>query len=98
MFRALADVSFEHLITRRLIGVVYAVLAILTLVAGTVAALGFILNGGALILVGLVAVPVVTLLQLLVLRVAVESVVVYFRLAEDVRALRDRPAPGSPVA
>lgn len=89
---ALFDISFNQLVTRRLLGIAYAIALGLNLLVGVIALVTFTSNGGIGILIGLVGVPLLTLLSLLILRVIFEAVVVYFRGAEDLRALRDREA------
>lgn len=91
-FMALLDTGFDRLITRRLLGVVYAIALGLHTLAGVVAAVALIASGGMGLLLGVVAVPAVTVLGALVLRVGFEAVVVFFRGAEDLRALREAGA------
>lgn len=88
LINALFDTRFDQLISRQLLGVVYRIALGLHLLAGVITLLRFLASGGMGILVGLVVVPLVTLLAVLALRVVFEALAVYFRAAEDVRALR----------
>lgn len=92
MIRALFDLKFDHLITRSLLGAVYGIAVAAILVSALVAAIALISSGGVGIVVGLVVVPLVALLYVLIARVVAEAVVVYFRIGEDVRAIRDQGA------
>ncbi len=92
MFSALFDLSFDRLITRRLLGVVYAIAAGLIVVTGLAVAIALIVEGGFGIFARIVLVPAAAILPLPLARVIAEAPVVYFRLGEDVRALRDRQA------
>ena len=86
---AIFDITFTRLITRHVIGVAYVIALVLILVSGLIAlAAALFTTEGAARLLALVIVPIVTLLQILVARVIAEAVVVYFRIAEDVQALR----------
>lgn len=93
LLAAVFDTNFDQLISRRLLGVVYAIALGVHLLAGVVAAVALVVMGGAGAFMGLIAVPIVTLLGALLLRLVFEAAVVYFRIAEDVRALRATPAP-----
>lgn len=94
MIRTLFDAHFDRLISRRLLGAVYALTLGLHLLIALVAALASIASGGVGILLGLVGVPAVTLVGALFLRLAFEAVVVYFRTAEDVQAVRTQRETG----
>ena len=89
MFTALLDVKFDRLITRRLLSVIYVLLASIVLLCGLVAVIALIMNGFGGILAAIFLVIPLVLVQLLLVRVGIEAVVVYFRVADDVRALRD---------
>ncbi len=96
MFKTFTDIRFEKLLARDLIGIVYAVVACLTVLGGLVALVAFVSRGGFGIFVGLILVPIVTILQLLVVRFVAEASVVYFRIAEDVQAIRRSGATPPP--
>jgi len=102
-FGSLFDFSFKHFVSRRLAGIFYAVglviIGILALVAliATVGS-GFVTivtpyAGGALagvliILGGVVAVPIATILAVIILRVWIEAVVALIAVAENTASLR----------
>ena len=88
-FTALLDTGFDRLITHRLLGVVYAIALGLHTLAGVVVAVALIASGGTGLLLGALLVPALTALGALVLRVMFEAAVVFFRGAEDLRALRE---------
>lgn len=87
LFTALFDVRFERLISRRLLGVVYAIALGLHLLAGIVMTIVFLVGGDLLLPLALVAV-VVTVLGALFLRMLFEAAAAFFRATEDLRAIR----------
>lgn len=82
------DPSFNRLISRQILGVVYVIVLVLTGLVGLVMAIRSVAAGGFGIL-GLLVVPALTIAQMLLVRVVFEAAVVYFRIAEDVRTIRD---------
>lgn len=92
MLSALLDLKFDRLIGRQLIGVAYAITLAVIVLTGLSGAIALIASRGVGIFAGLVLVPAVTLVQVLVARVLAEAVAVYFRAAEDLRAIRDTGA------
>lgn len=88
LLTAMFDIRFDQLISRRLLGVVYALALGLHLLAGVVLAVGLIGSGGYGLLLGLVVVPAVMIVGALGLRLTFEAVVVFFRGAEDLRPIR----------
>lgn len=84
------DLSFDRLLTRRLLPVVYlfvVALVVLGVAVGIVGAL-VVLDGVLALAVSVVAV-LSGVVQVLVARLLVEVVAVYFRVADDVRTLRE---------
>ncbi len=90
MITALFDFSFNRLITRKLIGIVYGVALVVILLSGMAVAVPLIALGGWGVFFGLVAVPAAMLLWVLIARVVAEAAVVYFRIAEDVQQIKSR--------
>lgn len=88
MISTLLDLRFERLLARRFLGAVYVLLAIVTLLVGLVFFVLVPMAWGprGLVFSVLVVVPV-TLVQLVLVRVAVEAVAVFFRIGDDVQAL-----------
>jgi hypothetical protein len=93
MFTALLDVKFDRLITRELLSVIYAIAAGVVVLAGVVGAIALALSGFGGVMAALFLVIPLTVVNLLLVRVGTEAIVVYFRLGEDVRALRDAGLP-----
>jgi hypothetical protein len=92
---ALTDFSFQRFVTVRLVPVLYT----LGLILGAVLASSYLLTAlrlGVLVtLVGLVMVPLGYLIFALYLRVALELVIVLFRIEEGVARMAPPPAPGT---
>ncbi|MFG2085563.1 MULTISPECIES: DUF4282 domain-containing protein [unclassified Spirillospora] len=94
VFAALFDMNFDHMITTRLIKIVYVIaLALITLVALSVAGYGLAwLAQGAtfLALLLLVAAPFLWVLQLLAVRIFMEFMINQFKISEYLRAIKDK--------
>ncbi|GGM92536.1 hypothetical protein GCM10007092_02040 [Thermus composti] len=89
-FQALLDFSFEHFVTVRLVGVIYA----LALAAGVVYALiavvgAFETSPGFGVLTLLILAPLGLFLYAVAVRVALEATVALLRVAENTREIRD---------
>lgn len=82
-FAALFDFSFTSFITLKFLKVIYALLVAMILLTGLVSLLAAVSQGGVLILVGLVLVPVMTLVYLVFARVALELVAMFFRIGDN---------------
>ena len=102
-FGALFDFSFKHFVSRRLAGIFYAVGLVIIGISGLVALIttigsGFITIGtpysggtvaGVLIILGgIVAIPIATILAVIILRVWIEAVVALIAVAENTASLR----------
>ena len=72
---------------------IYAIAAGVVLLAGVVGAIALALSGFGGVMAALFLVIPMTVVNLLLVRVGTEAIVVYFRLGEDVRALRDAGLP-----
>lgn len=102
-FGALFDLSFKHFVSRRLAGVFYAVglviigisalVALITTIGSGFLTIGTQYGGGPLagvliILGGIVAIPIATILAVIVLRVWIEAIVALVAVAENTASLR----------
>ncbi len=88
---ALFDFSFTSFVTTRIIKVLYVLIMILTVLTAlvfTVSAFNVSATIGFLTLV--IGVPLFILIVMAFWRLILESFIVVFRIAEDLRALRDR--------
>jgi hypothetical protein len=87
LMSALTDFSFTRFVTVRLVPILY----ILGLILGAVVAASYLLTalrlGALVLLVSLVLVPLAYLLFALYLRVALELVIVLFRIEGDISRL-----------
>lgn len=82
-FAALFDFSFTSFITLKFLKVIYALLVAMIVLTGLVSLLVSVSQGGAFIFVGLILVPLMTLVYLIFARVALESVAMFFRIGEN---------------
>ena len=90
MIKAIFDLSFDELITLKLLGIVYAVtlgLIGFLFLAGAGAAL-FAAETALGVLMGLLFAVLAAILAVLLARVGAEAVAVFFRINENVRELR----------
>lgn len=99
-FGALFDFGFTSFITLRFLKVIYALLVGLILLTGFVFFAGLLLRGGVGVLLAIVGVPLVTLLYLVLARVYMEIIALFFRIGENtsvMAAAAERAAPGGPA-
>ena len=90
MITGLLDLRFTRFVTLRVLSVLYvAVVALDAVVALTLLSRFLIVNSLGSVLTGLVVAPLVFVVSTLVARVVLELVAVVFRLAQDVRAVRE---------
>jgi uncharacterized membrane protein len=82
-FASLFDFGFTSFITLRFLRVIYGVLVVLILLIAVVAFVGMLSQGGLYILLAIVVVPIVTLLYLVMTRVSMEMVALFFRIGEN---------------
>lgn len=82
-FAALFDFSFTSFITLRFLKVIYAILVTLILLGGLFFLIGALTQGAGAAILGLIAVPVVTLLYLVIARIYMELVALFFRIGEN---------------
>jgi hypothetical protein len=87
--RSLYDFGFTSLIATKVIRFVYALLVISYSLGAALMLLVCLGSGkGAAIVFGLIFIPIVYLIYLIMLRIFMELIVVFFKMGEDVRAIR----------
>jgi hypothetical protein len=94
-FAALFDFSFTSFINTRVIKVLYVLVVIMTglgALASTFAA--FKVNGTLGLLTLVIVDPLYVIIVLTLWRLFLEALIVFFRMGEDVRALRERGETG----
>jgi hypothetical protein len=82
-FASLFDFGFTSFITLKFLRLIYGVLVVLILLAGVVFFVASISQGGLYILFAIVIVPIVTLIYLVLTRVSMEMVALFFRIGEN---------------
>jgi len=82
-FASLFDFGFTSFITLKLLSVVYGLLVVLSLLAGVVGFVVGISRGGTYGVIAILVVPVVTLIYLVLIRVSMEMVALFFRIGEN---------------
>jgi uncharacterized membrane protein len=85
--KSLYDFKFDSLIASKIIRTLYAVLAIL--VTGIMGIFTLVLIPGSRGL-SLIFMPIVTVIYLVILRVSIESVIVKFQMAQDIRDIKNK--------
>jgi uncharacterized membrane protein len=85
--KSLYDFKFDTLIASKIIRTLYAVLAIL--VTGIMGIFTLVLIPGSRGL-SLIFMPIVTVIYLVILRVSIESVIVKFQMAQDIRDIKNK--------
>ncbi|MBA3619530.1 MAG: DUF4282 domain-containing protein [Actinomycetota bacterium] len=97
-FTGLFDFSFSTFITMKFLRIIYIVVMGVILLAGVLFLISFLFRGGALgVLIGLVFVPLVTLLYLVLARIYLELVALLFRIGDNTAAIATAlQAGGSP--
>ncbi|MEU8801489.1 DUF4282 domain-containing protein [Spirillospora sp. NPDC048819] len=94
MIGSLFDMNFDHMITARLVKIIYVIaLVLISMVALVVAGYGLAwLAQGAtfLALLLLVAAPLLWVFQLLTVRILMEFVINQFKISEYLRAIKDK--------
>ena len=82
-FASLFDFGFTSFITLKFLRLIYAVLVVLILLTGVVFFVASIAQGGLYILFAIVIVPILTLIYLVLTRVSMEMVAIFFRIGEN---------------
>jgi hypothetical protein len=95
-FASLFDFGFTSFITLKFLRVIYGVVVVLILVTGVVLFVASISQGGIYAVFAIVVVPIVTLIYLVLTRVSLEIVALFFRIGENTSlmvAAANRPRP-----
>jgi hypothetical protein len=86
LLRTLFDISFDTFVTPQIVKVVYAVLTALIIVGTVVGTLTGFFGGGAP--GAALLIPIFGFSLLLFFRMGLQTAIVFFRIADDIRALR----------
>lgn len=90
-FASLFDFGFMSFVTLRFMKVIYALLVTLILLFGLIAFVGLLLSGSSGgVALAILVVPVATLLYLILARVSMEMVALFFRIGENTSLLVQR--------
>jgi uncharacterized protein DUF4282 len=97
-FAALFDFGFTSFITLKFLKVIYAILVTLILLTGLVFFVAALARGGATAVLAIIGVPLVTLLYLIIARVYMEIIALFFRIGENTSIIARNfgPAAGGP--
>ncbi len=87
-FPTLFDFSLSSFLAPKVIRILYIVGVVLICLGGIGFLLATLASGGSGIIIGLILVPLFTLLYLIILRIQVEFVIVAFRTFETVKEIR----------
>ena len=94
-FRALFDFSFTSFVTTKIIKVLYVLIFVLAVVSALVyTIIAFRVSAGFGILTLVIGDPLFIIIVMAFWRLVLEAFVVVFRIAEDIRALRERGERG----
>lgn len=101
LIAGLFDFGFTSFITLKFLRVIYTCLVVLICLGGAVLLLAGLSRGGFGALLGLVVVPLLTLLYLVFARVWMETIALFFRIGENTTAMaaamsRQTPPPPPP--
>jgi len=96
-FASLFDFGFTSFITLKFLRLIYGVLVVLILLIGVGAFLGSISQGGIYILIAIIIVPIVTLLYLVLTRVSMEIVALFFRIGENTNIMAASAGSAGPT-
>jgi hypothetical protein len=89
LFASLFDFNFTSFITLKFLKVIYALLMGIIFLGGIIFFFALLLSGKAAgVFFALVGVPITVLVYLLILRVYLESVALFFRIGENTQAIR----------
>ena len=87
--RSLYTFNFDQLVAPKVLRVLYAMSVVLLSIGAVVVLLATLASGeGSVIVFGLIVVPILYAIYLIFTRVAYEMIAAFFRMADDVRAIR----------
>ena len=82
-FASLFDFGFTSFITLKFLSVIYGVVVVLILLTSVVLLVASLSQGGIYAVLAIVVIPIVTLVYLVVTRVSLEIVALFFRIGEN---------------
>jgi hypothetical protein len=82
-FASLFDFGFTSFITLKFLSVIYGVVVVLILLTSVVLFIASLSQGGIYAVLAILVIPIVTLLYLVVTRVSLEIVALFFRIGEN---------------
>lgn len=97
-FSGLFDFGFTSFITLRFLRVIYTILVVLILLAALVMFIAFISQGGVGVVLAVIVVPLVTLLYLVIARVYMELIALFFRIGENTSVMARALGSTAPAA
>src|SRR5665647_1216187 len=97
-FASLFDFGFTSFITLKFLRLIYGVLVVLILLAGVVFFVASISQGGLYILFAIVIVPILTLIYLVLTRVSMEMVAIFFRIGENTNLMAASAGSADPTS
>jgi Domain of unknown function (DUF4282) len=86
-FASLLDFGFTSFITLRFLRVIYVVLGVMTLLTAVVMLVLNLSRGGTTAVVAVFLVPIFTLLYLIMIRVYLEVIALFFRIGENISVM-----------
>lgn len=98
-FSSLFDFDFKSFITIRFLKLIYIVLLALMCLGGAIwflTGLFGIIQGEAIGLLAMIAAPIITLIYIVILRISLEAVVVFFRIGENTSTMVSLMQGGTP--
>lgn len=93
-FGALFDFSFTSFVTLKFLKVIYGALVVVILIGGLTFFVVGVARGGGGIAFSIVVVPLVTLLYLVLVRICMELVALFFRIGEHTSVIANALASG----
>jgi hypothetical protein len=91
VFRSLFDFKFSSLIAPRVLRFLYALLTILTTIGAVLIFVELVNQGGGRgLAVAVIVIPLYFFLYVIFWRIFVEFMIVFFRMGEDIRAMREQ--------
>lgn len=95
-FSSLFDFGITSFITLKFLRVIYTVLVVLILLGGVVFLIAGLSQGGATAVFSVLLVPLVTLLYLILARVYMEVIAIFFRIGENTTLMAQALGGGAP--
>jgi len=86
--KSLYDFKFDYFVTPKVLRFFYAFFVIVWSIVAVIMLIAFLSRGGAGVIVGIIFVPIAYLAYIILTRMYFELVAAFFRLADDLRAIR----------